>query len=101
MLTVNTLLIPRESIVKTDLDDGSAVLLRLDGTEFYTLNPAAIFIWNLIERGKKINEIVDSFSEEYEGDREAIKKSTLRQIKEFVAEGLVEVSSTKLLKNKK
>jgi len=84
-----------DSVVSTGLEDGSVILLKLDGTDFYTLNVTASKIWALIKEGKGIKEIIKCLQDEYDADNDSLTRSVLCQIEEFVKEGLAVVTKNK------
>lgn len=89
MLNLDKYPIPNESVVSADLDDQSVVLLKIDGTEFYSLNSTAARIWQLVTGFNSINDIIKIFSKEYNASFSKIKESVLRQINEFINEDLI------------
>lgn len=89
-----------DSVVSTGLEDGSVILLKLDGTDFYTLNVTAARIWSLMKEGKDISEIIRGMGEEYDIDNTSLARSVLCQLEEFVKEGLAIVAKNKPGKKK-
>jgi hypothetical protein len=101
MLSLNKYPVPFDSVVSTVVDEQSTVLLKLDGTDFYTLNSTAARIWTLITGTKKISQVIDSLLQEYDASDTRIKESTVRQINTFLEEGLIYLSDKKVSSSKK
>ena len=85
---------PNPSVVFTDLEDGSAVLLDLDTKFYYSLNETGCCMWKVFENdggtdvGKLVGELINEYNVE--------ETQALRDVEEFVStlakEGLVQVS---------
>ena len=85
---------PNPSVVFTDLEDGSAVLLDLDSKFYYSLNETGCFMWKVFEEdgGIKIEGLVERLMSDYEVD----ESQALQDVEEFVSmlakEGLIQLS---------
>lgn len=55
-------------------DDRKITVLDSRSAYYYNLNETASCIWEMLEAGKNINEIVDSISQEYEINKEEVEK---------------------------
>ena len=85
-------LVKNPAVVCTDMDDG-AVLLDLETTAYYSLNPTALRIWNLIDDAPTIDEIAARMTAEFEVDHEQARASAQRLVETLQQERLVFVES--------
>ena len=72
--------------------DNEAVILNLDNGYYYSLNGVGTEIWRGIDKGKNLNEILDSFKEEYQLPERQVKNDLLELVKDLEKEKLVENS---------
>ncbi len=70
--------------------DDEAVVLNLDSGHYYILNETGCRIWELLDGKSSIDDIADKICQEYEVDRNAAQKDTVRIISELEEEKLVE-----------
>jgi len=94
-IKLNQYVVPTASVVCTEIDNSFVVLLKLDGTDFYTLNSTAAQIWKSAQEQKTVEEIIGDFIEQYDAHPSTIKESILRQVNEFNKEGLVDILDRK------
>lgn len=73
----------------TDIGN-EAIILNLKDNNFYTLNETAAKIWKLLRKKKTLKEIADIFAQEYVSGKKRLLRSVKRQMKEFLASGLLE-----------
>ena len=85
---------PNPSVVFTDLEDGSAVLLDLDSKFYYSLNETGCFMWQIFEDKQviPIQELLANLVEEYEVTEEDARKDIEEFIGDLAKEGLIELS---------
>ena len=69
--------------------DGEAVIVDLDSSELYSLNPTATVIWEACEEETTLGEVVDRIVEEFEVEREVAKEDCLEFLEKFSNEGIV------------
>jgi 5'(3')-deoxyribonucleotidase len=62
----NTLLVPHDHIVFSELDENEGVLVDLNAKRYYTLNETALFVWRLLEKKISADEIVKQLTDAYE-----------------------------------
>lgn len=82
------------SVVFTDLEDGSAVLLDLDSKFYYSLNETGCFMWQVFEgQGDiPIKDLVSRMVVEYDVTEEDARRDIEEFIGDLAKEGLIEVS---------
>ena len=82
----------QESVIFTDLDDGSAVLLHLDSKFYYSLNETGSFMWQQIEKGNgalTVPKLVEGLCEQFDVEPEQARKDVNDFLDDLSREGLV------------
>lgn len=77
----------RDDILTAQLES-EAVLLDLKTKRYYRLNSTAARVWEGIEDGRSVSQIVDALVEEFEVDRATAQAETERALEDFRARGL-------------
>jgi len=82
-----------KSVVFTDLDDGSGVLLHLGSKFYYSLNPTASFIWRLLEEKEELSRerILQEVMENFEVEQEQAEKDVDEFIENLLKEELISI----------
>jgi hypothetical protein len=62
----NAAAIPRDHIVATEFEGSEGVLVDLNAKRYYQLNETAMFIWQRLEKGKPVTEIIKELTEAYD-----------------------------------
>jgi len=75
--------------------DGEAVILALKGGIYYTLNPVATRIWNMVQKPVQVGEIRDTIVSEYEVDEGRCDDELFALLQNLEKEGLIEVADNK------
>ncbi len=65
------------------------VLLNVKTSEYYSMNPTAVLIWELISRGRGLEDIVAEVAAEFDADEARVRKDALELIKKLEAEKLI------------
>ncbi|MCM2266889.1 MAG: PqqD family protein [Elusimicrobiales bacterium] len=65
------------------------VLLNVKTSEYYSLNPTALFVWELISRNTPLDGILKAFAEEFDADAARIKKDVLELIKTLESQKVI------------
>ena len=74
------------------VDDG-AVLLHLGNKRYYSLNETGTFIWQSLEEGRNVSDMVARLQRDYEVDQEEAQQSVDRLLGELGDAGLIASSS--------
>ena len=74
------------------VDDG-AVLLHLGNKRYYSLNETGTFIWQALEEGRHVSDIVARLQWDYEVDQEEAQQSVDRLLGELGDAGLLASAS--------
>lgn len=70
--------------------EGEAVLLDLEGDTYYSLNHVAHFIWDEIESGASLGDVVEGITAGFEVEEERARKDAVDFLEHAVEEGLAE-----------
>ncbi len=83
----------QESVVFTDLDDGSGVLLHLENKFYYSLNATGSFIWKLLEDQDELSEevLLESVVDNFDVETKEAKEDLDDFIVDLSKEGLIKV----------
>jgi len=77
--------------VHCDVEDEVVILSMKDGV-YYGLNPVGAFIWNQIQKPKRVDEIFDLIMGEFDVGREECEADLMDLLSELLDKGLIEVS---------
>jgi hypothetical protein len=80
---------PNPEVVFTELGDKEAVLLHLGTKSYYSLNETGVLIWQMLERGLELKEIIAELQKEFDVISEKAKESVLGLMRELSAEKLL------------
>lgn len=73
--------------------DGEAVVLDLGGGVYYSLNPVAARVWDLINRPRTVTEILGVLLHEYDVDAERCEQDLLQLLRELAARDLIAIEA--------
>ena len=65
------------------------VLLNVKTSDYYSMNPTAVLVWDLIGRNKDLEEIVGTVTTEFDADAGKVRKDVLELIKKLEAEQII------------
>ena len=82
-LCVNT------DLVAAEVVDGEAVIINLGNGMYYTMDKVGAEIWQLIERGRNMQEVTDYIAMRYAVERDIVLTDLEAVIRELLAEGLI------------
>jgi hypothetical protein len=89
-ISINSTVVVADDVVSCDLDGEAAILNLKDGV-YYGLDPVGARIWNLIQKPKKINEILQVLLDEYDIDKEQCMMDIIELIEQLLENRLVDV----------
>lgn len=69
--------------------DGEAIIVNLDSGAYYSLRNTGGAIWNLLEKGATLSQVIDQMVRQYHGPVEAIEASVHALAYELQAEKLI------------
>jgi len=69
--------------------EGELVLVQMKSGNYYSLQGSAPLIWDLIERGRSVEDTGDYLAARHQGTEEEIRRSVYSLVEELVAESLI------------
>ncbi len=75
-------------VVFRDLD-GEAVILDLATGTYFGLNEVGTRVWQLLDEGRDLSQVVETVALEYDADRATIARDVARLIEDLQARRLV------------
>ena len=92
MLALHDRLRAREEEVAAKVIDGEAILINLANGIYYSMDKVGGLIWEMVEGGHSLEEVVAAVVTRYEVDREQAEADVRRLAEELLQENLVRVS---------
>lgn len=81
----------RAELIETEVD-GELVALHVDKGTCYGFNGTATRIWALIEQPRRVSELREELTREFDVDPEVCERQLGELLKELEADGLVELA---------
>lgn len=81
----------RAELIETEVD-GELVALHVDNGTCYGFNGTATRIWALIEQPRRLSELKEELTREFDVDPEVCERQLRDLLKELEGDGLVELS---------
>jgi len=72
---------------------GEAAILNIKSGIYYGLDPVGARIWNLMQEPRKVAEIQNAMTDEYEVETERCARDLVGLLEKLLAEGLIEVKN--------
>ena len=70
--------------------DGKGVVLNTKTASYFTLEETALRIWELIEKGIIVSELIEAISCEYSANIKIVKKDVMEILDSMKKEGIIE-----------
>jgi hypothetical protein len=86
----NSIVVAARGQLPSDLRD-EIVILDLEGGTYYSLDAVGARIWQLIQKPRTVEEILDSLTSEYEVDPVRCRRDLVVLFQRLTEEGLIEV----------
>jgi hypothetical protein len=83
--------IPCEHVVCTDFDT-EGVIVDLNTKKYYQLNETAMFIWQQLEKGRTVGEIISAMTDVYDVSVNQATESVQKLLSEMRSSNLIKVS---------
>jgi hypothetical protein len=80
---------PNDEVIETVLAKDEGALIHLETKLSYALNRTGLRIWFLLKRGYNIDEIAEKIHEEFEVDRDRVKKDVVGLVGELLSLKLI------------
>ena len=81
----------RAELIETEVD-GELVALHVDNGTCYGFNGTATRIWALIEQPRRLSELKDELTREFDVDPEVCERQLDELLRELEGDGLVELA---------
>jgi len=82
--------VPCKHVVSTDFDSGEAILVDLNTKKYFQLNETAKLVWRALEQGKRVDEIVNLLTTEYDVTADHAAQSVRKLVDDFESYKLVD-----------
>jgi coenzyme PQQ synthesis protein D (PqqD) len=89
MYTLDQRVRPHPEVVDTVLEDGETVLLQLESTTYYSLNPTGTQIWQGLKQGLPLAEISQRLQASYAVEADHAERSVLAFVHDLAQHQLV------------
>jgi uncharacterized NAD(P)/FAD-binding protein YdhS len=90
LLSTKTIVVATTEQVSCAVGEES-VILGLQNSVYYGVNPVGASIWKLLQRQRSVAELRDAVLEEYDVEKERCERDVLDLLEKMQAEGLIEV----------
>ena len=80
----------RDHVVCTEFEGGEGILVDLNTKRYYQLNETALLIWNGLEKGCTVEEIVNEVSAQYTVDPGHARQSVETLLRSLISYRLVD-----------
>lgn len=94
-MSLHTRLSVNEEELSAKVIDGEAIIINFSNGIYYSLDGVGGVVWEMIERGYTVEEMIKAISAHYKVSPEAVKLDLERLERELVEENLVKVSDQK------
>ncbi|MBN1131773.1 MAG: lasso peptide biosynthesis PqqD family chaperone [Bacteroidales bacterium] len=71
--------------------DGEIVMLSIENSEYYHLDPTGRDIWNLLSEPRSFRELIAALMEEYDVSAEQCRKDVTPFLKALLESGIIKV----------
>ena len=91
MLTLNQCLRPRGDEIASKVIDGEAIIINLANGIYYSMDKVGAVVWEMIEAGRSLHEILSTIVMRYETSLEQAQSDVEHLVNELLQENLVTV----------
>ncbi len=89
MLSLQSHFRPREEEVASKVIDGEAIIINLANGVYYSMDKAGALVWDLLQTGHSLEEVISAVSSRYDVEREQAEAHVRDLVQELVQENLV------------
>jgi hypothetical protein len=75
--------------VTSEIIDGEAIMINLESGNYYNLNPTGTAIWDGVEKGLTLSEIIARLAGRYDGELSTVEDSAARLVEQLKEEDLI------------
>ncbi|HET8711638.1 MAG TPA: lasso peptide biosynthesis PqqD family chaperone [Spongiibacteraceae bacterium] len=92
MLTASSIVQRHPEIIATQADQ-DIVMVSLATGYYYGISEVGRDIWNAIEEPKRVSDLINDLTRNYEIDAQSCERETLEFLEELINEGLVQIKN--------
>src|SRR5574338_684104 len=81
--------LPNREDVAAKVIDGELIIIRLSDGTYYSMDNVGACVWELIEAGRPLREVVEDVSARYAAPLERVEADVETLVRELFAEGLI------------
>jgi len=89
MLNLQARYRPRDEEVASKVIDGEAIIINLGNGIYYSMDKVGALIWDLLQSGCMLEEIIRAVTGEYDVSREQAESNVCQLVQELIQENLV------------
>ncbi len=89
MFTLSHHLRPREEEIAAKVIDGEAIIINLANGIYYSMDKVGGLVWDLLQRGHNLEEIIVTVNDRYDVSREQAQADLEALVNELLRENLV------------
>jgi hypothetical protein len=83
---------PRGEEVAAKVIDGEAIIINLANGIYYSMDKVGGLIWDMVQTGHSLEEIIQGVTERYDVAREKVESDVVELVEEMLRENLVAVA---------
>ncbi len=83
-------IIKNKDILSSNMDD-EVVMMSVENSEYYNLNPVGAKIWELLDNSPSFSGLIDKLLEEFNVDKDLCIKDTSEFLEELRSKGLIDI----------
>jgi len=92
LLDLQTIVEKNEDILSSPVDE-ETVLLSIEDSSYYGIDPVGTSIWNLLDSPRSVKEIVTALLAVYDVDEEKCKSDVLSFLKILIKKNIIQLHS--------
>jgi len=74
-----------------EIIDGEAIIVNLENGNYYSLDKTGADLWDFVEKGLDVPEIIEGLAQRYEGNKAEIENSVRQLLADMEKEGLITI----------
>jgi phage-related protein len=74
--------------------EGKVLLLQSSTGVYFGLNPVGAFVWEQLQNGSTVDQLVDAVKEQYEAEPRTIEADVKQLLSSLHSEGLIKVDES-------
>ncbi|HJX31762.1 MAG TPA: PqqD family protein, partial [Thermodesulfobacteriota bacterium] len=74
-----------------EIIDGEAIIVNLENGNYYSLDKTGADLWDFVEKGLDVPEIIEGLAQRYEGNKAEMENSVRQLLADMEKEGLITI----------